>query len=174
MVNKIHVEQSIYTSLHVTKKIKIWKKYLFKMESIDYLNMISEWLTKHSKFVGDHSPFTKYLKQLSLVKILFNSRRTSIWITFVFSIFAEVRFKEFSVLQTAKGPFFDILTFLGARRLILVNMSWPNVFQINLTWKFTSRGTENVFESCSYLQYSRSYNQKNFECYSPLRDTTAR
>ena len=107
-----------------------------------------------------------------LVKVLFNSRRTSIWITFVFSIFAEVRFKEFSVLQTAKGPFFDILIFLGARRLILVNMCWPNVFQINLTWKFPSRGTENAFESCSYLQYSRSYNQKNFECYSPLRDTT--
>ena len=51
-------------------------------------------------------------------------------------------------------------------------LCWPNVFQINLTWKFTSRGTENVFESCSYLQYSRSYNQKNFECYSPLRDTS--
>ena len=101
---------------------------------------------------------TKWWEKLSLVKVLFNSRRTSIWITSVFSIFVEVRFQEFSVLQPAKGPFFDILTFLGARRLILVNMCWSNVFQINLTWKFTSRGAENIFEPCSYLQYSRSYN----------------
>jgi len=153
-----NVDQSIYISLHVTKKIKIWKNYLFKMESIDYLNMISEWLTKHSNVVGDHSSFTKYLKKLSLVKVVFNNRRTSIWIISVFSIFAEVQFQEFSVLQPAKGPFFDFLTFLGARRLILVNVCWPNVFQINLTWKFFSRGAENIFESYSYLQYSRSYN----------------
>ena len=64
LVNKINVDQSIYISLHVTKKIKIWKNYLFKMESIDYLNMISEWLTKNSNVVGDHLSFTKYLKQL--------------------------------------------------------------------------------------------------------------
>ena len=127
------------------------------------------------RLIGQHYFFkTKWWEKFSLVKVLFNSRRTSIWITSVFSIFAEVRFQEFSVLQPAKGPFFEILIFLGALRLILVNMCWPDVFQIDLTWKFTSGGAENIFNSCSYLQYLRSYNQKNFECYSPLRDTTAR
>jgi hypothetical protein len=124
--------------------------YWFHLEKNNFLIFWSFWLHVRMYRLITQREFCwpngekKYL----FVKALFNSRGTSIWITTVFSILAGVRFQEFSVLQPAKGPFFDFLTFSGARRLILVNMCWPDDFQINLTWKFISRGAENIFESC--------------------------
>ena len=91
------------------------------------------------------------------VNVHFNSRRTCIWSLSISPIFAEVRLKEFWMLHTAKWLFFNILTFLSVLKVTLVNRCWPNVSQINFTWKITSKGSENIFQSFSYLQYSRSY-----------------
>ena len=99
------------------------------------------------------APFSKKV----CLNVHFNSRRTCMWSLSIPPIFAEVRLKEFWMLQTAKWLFFNILAFLSVLKVILVNRCWPDVSQINFTWKFTSKGSENIFESFSYLQYSRSY-----------------
>ena len=118
----------------------------------------SFWLhVRMYRLIGQHL-LTKWWEKLSLVKVLFNSRRTSIWITSVFSIFVEVRFQEFSVLQPAKGPFFDFLTYLGARirRLILVNMTCVDQMFSKLIWRESSLQEEQK----TYLNHAHISNTR--------------
>ena len=129
---------------------------------------------------------TRWRQKLSLVNVHFNSRRTCIWSLSISPIFAEVRLKEFWMLQTAKWPFFNILAFLSVLMVILVNMCWPNVIQINFMWKCTSKGSERLCRPAEarffifprarrYFSYAPRRNPRRFhisECRSQDRVST--
>ena len=75
-----------------------------KLSFQDGINRLSQYCFRmtYKTFECCWRPFVIH-KLLKTITKISHSRRTSIWITFVSSIFAEVRFKEFSVLQAAKG-----------------------------------------------------------------------